>query len=292
MASEPMFKDFVAVVVGGGLGLGRQYCLDLAAAGAQVLVAGRGESAAAVAEEIRHAGGSARACIADVREGERIVAATLAAFGRLDGMIVNAGILRDHSFGKMPEEDWKEIFDVHVHGTFSCVRAAWPLMREQRHGQIVLTTTSGALYPSFGQSNYLSAKGAIISMTQALALEGAPRGIRVNAVAPIAMTRLTAGLFDERKAAAMPVEAVSPFVLALLHPDCPENGATLEVGGGWAAKVRWERSLGRRFPREDWAAAAVLAGWDDVVRFDERATHPTTPAESVAACMGEAPEPR
>lgn len=288
MGGTGKFDGKAVTVVGGGAGLGRQYCLDLAREGAHVVVAGRGQSAHDVADEITAAGGSAVACIADVREGPRIMQAAMEAHGRIDGLVVNAGILRDRSFHKMTDEDWHEIFDVHVHGTYSCVRAAWPILREQGHGRIVLTTTSGAMFGNFGQANYLAAKGAILSLTQTLAIEGAPRGIAVNAIAPIAMTRLTAPIFDERMQREMPVTAVSPFVLALLHPDSRENGAIIEAGGGWAAKLRWERSRGQRFGSDMWNVGDVLAQWNEVVRFDEHATHPASTDESLAACLGDA----
>ena len=176
--SEASFAGASAVVVGGGAGLGRQYCLDLARHGARVLVVGRGESAAAVTREIVATGGDAVACVADARDGDRIVKGALAAFGRIDALIVNAGIVRDRSFAKMSREEWSEVLSVHVDGAFSCARAAWEPMSKQGGGAILFTTSGAGMHGNFGQANYAAAKGAILGLARSLALEGASRKIR------------------------------------------------------------------------------------------------------------------
>jgi NAD(P)-dependent dehydrogenase (short-subunit alcohol dehydrogenase family) len=186
----------------------------------------------------------------------------------------------------MTDAEWSDVFDVHVGGTYSCLRAVWPVMMAQRRGRIVLTTTSGVFYGNFGQANYLAAKGAIVSLTRTLAIEGASRGIFVNAIAPIAVTRLTEGIIAEEAARVLPVEGVSPFVLAMVHPSSTETGAIIEAGGGWAAKMRWERSAGKRFAPNECNVSQVLAHWDDIVRFDERAEHPDTVLDSMVAVVG------
>jgi len=286
MTKTGAFAGQVVTVVGGSVGLGRQYCLDLAAEGAQVVVVARGQSAIDVADEIRAAGGVAEACVADVRNGQEIIDTTVKKFGRIDGLLINAGILRDRSFAKMTEQDWAEVLDIHLNGTYACLRAVWPVMREQGHGRIVLTATSGVVYGNFGQANYVAAKGAIVSLGATLAIEGAQKNIAVNTVAPVAMTRLTADIFTEEMANTLTVEGVSPFVIALLHPSCKENGGFFEVGGGWASKFRWQRSAGHRLPKNEWNVSQALAHMDDISRFDERVTYPTTPIETLNACMG------
>jgi NAD(P)-dependent dehydrogenase (short-subunit alcohol dehydrogenase family) len=283
-SSSQFFRDVNIVVVGGSAGLGRQYCLDLGKAGARVVVAARSEAAIAVVEEICAAGGIATACQADARQGDRIVETALAAYGRIDGMIINAGITRDRSFGKMSSDDWTEVLSVHVDGAFSCARAVWAPMSEQRHGHILLTTSGAGMHGNFGQSNYAAAKGAIIGLTRSLALEGASRNIRVNAIAPMALTGMTERVFDAELRAALKPEHVSPVALALVHPSSTETGAIIETGGGWVGKMRWERSKGVRLP--DMSAESLLAHWNDASRFDEEADHPQTTTDSLNAALG------
>lgn len=284
MSSNQFFRDVSIVVVGGSAGLGRQYCLDLGKAGARVVVAARSDAAIAVVEEIRTAGGIATACQADARQGERIVETALAAYGRIDGMIVNAGVTRDRSFGKMSSDDWTEVLSIHVDGAFSCARAAWAPMSEQRQGHILLTTSGAGMHGNFGQSNYAAAKGAIIGLTRSLALEGASRNIRVNAIAPMALTGMTEKVFDAELRAALKPEHVSPVALALVHPSSTETGAIIETGGGWVSKMRWERSKGVRLP--GMSAESLLAHWNEMGRFDEEADHPQTTLDSLNATLG------
>lgn len=288
MAQGNEFAGQVAIVAGGGAGIGREYCLGLAREGASVLVAGRGESAAQTAADIKAEGLIAQACIADVREGERIFQAAMEAFGKVDILIVNAGILRDRTFLKMNDEEWNEVLDIHLNGTRNCARAVWPHMMERGSGRILLTVTSGVIYGNYGQANYVAAKNGILGLSYTLAIEGARNGIKVNAFAPVATSALTESVFTPELHAALPQAAVAPFALALVHPDCPENGSLIEAGGGWASKVRWQRSGGRRFAEGERSVANVLAHWDDVARFDERADFPTKGYDTLSATAGEA----
>lgn len=288
MTMGTAFAGQVALVVGGGAGIGREYCLGLAREGASVLVAGRGESAAKTADDIRAQGGDAQACIADVREGARIFEAAMDAYGKVDSLIVNAGILRDKTFLKMSDEEWADVVDVHLQGTRNCAQAVWPHMMERGYGRMLLTVTSGVFYGNYGQANYIAAKCGVLGLVYTLALEGARNGIKVNALAPVATSALTQSVFTPELHAALPQAAVAPFAMALVHPDCPENGALIEVGGGWAAKLRWERSAGRRFAQEERDVTTILAHWDDVAGFDDKATHPTGSFDTLSACAGEA----
>lgn len=277
------FSGLSVVVVGGGAGLGRQYCLDLGIQGAQVTVVGRGAAAAEVAEEIVAGGGIATAVIADAREGERIIDAAIVAYGTIDALIVNAGIVQDSSFAKMSKDAWAEVLSVHVDGSFACAKAAWGPMREKSAGHILLTTSGAGMHGNFGQANYAAAKGAIIGLTRSLAVEGASRNIRVNAIAPMARTSMTEAIFDPALRAGLRPEDVSPVALALVHPSFTETGVVVETGGGWVSKMRWERSQGVRFTDID--MGQVLAYWTEIARFDEAADYPTTTADSLGAAM-------
>jgi NAD(P)-dependent dehydrogenase (short-subunit alcohol dehydrogenase family) len=235
----------VAIVTGAGGGLGRAHALALAARGARVVVNdfgraqtgpdGRETTAAeAVAAEIRAAGGEAMANHASVTDEAAVaalVADTLAAWGRIDVLVNNAGILRDKSFGKMDLADFRLVVDVHLMGAVICCKAVWDTMRAQKHGRIVLTTSSSGLYGNFGQSNYGAAKMALVGLMQTLAIEGAKDNIRVNCLAPTAATRMTEGLMPPEVLAAVAPEAVSPAVVFLASDEAPTR-AIICAGAG------------------------------------------------------------
>ena len=284
--STGLFAQQVIAVVGGGAGIGRAYCLDLGREGAQILVAGRGPSAAEVADTIRAAGGIAEACIADVRDGRAIVDAARTRFGRIDGLIVNAGILHDRTYAKMSDEEWREVIDVHLEGAHACTRAVWPHMLEQRYGRIMLTGSPAGIHGNFGQANYSAAKAALVGLMRALALEGASRNVFVNMVVPMAATAMSKALLSPELCETLRPEAVSPFVLAMMHPQSRENGAILETGGGWGGLLRWQRSAGRRFAPEACTVAEVMKLWDEVARFDDRADFPSSGLDSLSRAAG------
>jgi NAD(P)-dependent dehydrogenase (short-subunit alcohol dehydrogenase family) len=281
---DKIFQGINVAVVGGSAGIGRQYCIDLGKLGANVLVVGRSALTNTVAEEIVTSGGAATLCVADAREGERIVAAILKAYGRIDGLIVNAGFVRDRAFAKMSQEEWDDVLSVHVGGAFACARAVWRPMSEQRSGHILFTTSGAGMHGNFGQANYAAAKGAIIGLTRSLAIEGATRNIKVNAIAPMARTSMTEHVFDPELRAALRPEDVSPVALALVHPRSLETGAIIEAGGRWASKMRWQRSAGVRFDGP--SVEQVLSSWSEITRFDADADFPATVADSLAAAMG------
>ena len=177
-------------------------------------------------------------------EGERIVEVALREFGRVDAVVANAGILRDASFGKMTDAQWDAVYGVHVAGAFSVVRAAWPHMRTQGFGRVVLVSSSTGLYGNFGQANYGAAKGAALGLAAALSIEGKARGVLVNCVSPIAASRMTEDVMPPDLLEALQPEAVAPVVAFLCHDDCRSTGRVVEIGAGWVAAVRWERSRG------------------------------------------------
>jgi NAD(P)-dependent dehydrogenase (short-subunit alcohol dehydrogenase family) len=234
----------VAIVTGAGGGLGRAHALALAARGARVLVndlggardgtGGSSAAAEAVVAEIRAAGGEALANGASVTDWEAVqamVQQAVDAWGRIDIVVSNAGILRDKSFAKMDLADFRTVLDVHLMGAVHCAKAAWPHMVAQDYGRIMLTTSSTGLYGNFGQSNYGAAKLALVGLMQTLALEGAKHGIRVNCLAPTAATRMTAGLMPEAVLATLEPHAVVPAMLVLVGEDAPTR-TVLCAGAG------------------------------------------------------------
>ncbi len=220
------FAGQVAIVTGAGGGLGRQHALALAARGAKVVVNDFGPAAAAedVVREIEAAGGTAMAFNASVTDEAAVaamVAAAMAAWGRIDILVNNAGILRDKTFSKMPLDDFRLIIDVHLMGAAICTQAVWNIMREQKYGRIVMTTSSSGLYGNFGQANYGAAKMALVGLMQTLSIEGARDGIHVNCLAPTAATKMTEGLMPPAVLAQLKPESVTPGLLHLVSKDAP-----------------------------------------------------------------------
>jgi NAD(P)-dependent dehydrogenase (short-subunit alcohol dehydrogenase family) len=238
------FTGRVAIVTGAGGGLGRQHALALAQRGAKVVVNdlgggvdGSGSSATAagrVVAEIRSAGGQAIASAASVTDFDAVqgmVAQAMDAWGRVDVLVSNAGILRDKTFAKMDLADFRLVLDVHLMGAVHCCKALWPVMTAQKYGRIVLTTSSSGLYGNFGQSNYGAAKMALVGLMQTLALEGMKNDIRVNCLAPTAVTRMTQSLLPPEMLDVFGPEGVVPAMLVLAGPQAPTH-TTLCAGGG------------------------------------------------------------
>jgi len=238
------FDGKVAIVTGGGNGLGRHHSLQLAARGAKVVVNDLGGSvdgsggsvsaAEGVAEEIRKAGGEAIGNGADITrldQVEAMVAEAKAKWGRVDILVNNAGILRDKTFSKMTMDDFKKVVDVHLFGTANCTKAVWETMREQNYGRIMLTSSASGIYGNFGQSNYGAAKAAMVGLMNVLAQEGAKNNIRVNTLAPTAATRMLEGLIPDQVAGLMAPELVTPGVLFLVSDNAPTK-TILGAGAG------------------------------------------------------------
>lgn len=288
--SELRFDGRVAIVTGAGGGLGRQHALTLAARGCKVVVndlgasahgAGQSSSAAdKVVDEIRAMGGEAVANYDSVENGEAIVQTALDHFGTVDIVINNAGILRDVSFVKMTDQDWDLVMRVHLNGSKSVSHAAWPIMREKGYGRIVMTTSAAGIYGNFGQANYCAAKLGILGLANCLAEEGRSKNIHVNTIAPLAASRLTETIMPPELLALLKPEAVSPLVAWLCHEQCEESKGVFEVGAGFVAKLRWERTLGHSFPNgREFNIDDVANRWDSITDFSE-ATHPSTTTES------------
>ena len=237
------FEGRVALVTGAGGGLGRSYARLLAARGAMLVindlggtVTGEGADASAaeaVVAEIVAAGGVAVAdahSVATPEGSNAMVQKALDTFGRIDILINNAGILRDRSMHKMEIKDFRAVLEVHLLGTFLTCRAAYPHMREQSYGRIVNTTSGAGLYGNFGQVAYSAAKAGVVGLSRTLAVEGRLRNVKVNVIAPAALSRMTGSLgakVTERKP-----EQVAPAVAWLCHESCNLTGQIIEALGG------------------------------------------------------------
>ncbi len=296
MSEMLRFDDRVVVVTGAGGGLGRAYALEFGRRGAKVVVndlggtvrgEGGGQSMAdKVVDEIMDAGGTAVASYDSVEDGDKIVELALDAFGRIDVLVNNAGILRDRSFAKMTVEDWEAVYRVHLFGSFRTAHAAWPHMRNQQFGRIIMIASTSGIYGNFGQANYGAMKLGLYGLTNTLALEGAKRNIHTNAIAPTAGSRMTEGLMPPEVLAALKPELVAPLVTYLCHESCESNGGLYEVGAGWMAQQRWQRSEGVAFPLSTgYSVEDVAANWEKITDFSN-ATNPTAGPDVFLPIMG------
>ncbi|MCP4628194.1 MAG: SDR family NAD(P)-dependent oxidoreductase [bacterium] len=243
---EIRFDDRVAIVTGAGAGLGRIYALELAKRGAKVVVndlggardgSGDGSKGPAdeVVDEIKALGGKAVAnydSVATVEGGEGIVKTALDAFGTVDILINNAGILRDKSFTKMEPQNWHIVLDVHLNGAYHVSRPAFAVMKEKGYGRILMTTSAAGLYGNFGQTNYTAAKMGLVGLMNTLKLEGEKYNIRINTIAPVAASRLTEDILPPDFLNKLKPELVAPMAVYLVSEQCPVSGNIYNVGMG------------------------------------------------------------
>jgi len=233
-------------VTGAGGGLGRSHALEFARRGARVVVndlggnadgTGAGSSMAdQVVKEIEALGGEAVANYDSVEDGDKIVKTAIDTWGRIDILVNNAGILRDAAFKNMTAEQVDAVLEVHLKGSFNLTRSVWPIMREQNYGRIIQTSSGSGLFGNFGQANYGAAKMGLIGMMNVLAIEGHRNGILINAIAPIARTRMTETIMGEA-AAKLDPELVTPVVIYLAHESCDRTAHIYSVGGGKVSRV-------------------------------------------------------
>ena len=238
------FNDQVAIVTGAGGGLGRCHALELARRGAKVVVndlggtmdgsGGSSEAAESVVAEIMAMGGEAIAnggSVSDRAGAQSMVDDAMNAWGRVDVLINNAGILRDKSFSKMTLDDFEMVVNVHLLGAAYCSHAVWPIMREQNYGRILMTTSPSGLYGNFGQTNYGAAKMGQVGLMNSMKIEGAKNNIHTNSIAPVAATRMTENLMPEEVLEKLGPELVTPAAIFLVSEDAP-NGVILQAQGG------------------------------------------------------------
>jgi len=248
--SDLKFDGRVAIVTGAGAGLGKTYALDLAKRGAKVVVNdlggardGSGSSSSAadtVVDEIKAAGGEATAnydSVATIEGGENIVKTAIDAYGKVDILINNAGILRDKSILKMSEEEWEIVLAVHLKGTYSCSRAVFANMKANNYGRIINTTSGAGLYGNFGQTNYSAAKMGIVGLMNSVHTEGAKYNIKVNTIAPVAASRLTEDVMPPEMFEKLKPEFVTPLVVNLAHEDLQESCMIFNCGLGWYSRA-------------------------------------------------------
>ena len=282
MSSDTLGYDGkVVIITGAGGGLGRQHALLLASRGALVVINDLGGSidgsgsdkgaAEHVVDEIKAAGGEAVAdtnSVATPEGGAAIVKTATDAYGKVDVVINNAGILRDKSFHNMTPELLNPVLDVHLKGAFYVTQPAWVLMREQGYGRIISTSSAAGVFGNFGQANYGAAKMGLVGFTRVLAAEGAKYNIKANAIAPLALTRMTENLMGGAFGDKLAPGLVSPLVAYLAHEDCPVNGQLFSVGGGRVAHVfigetqgYFNEDLGLEDVRDNWATITEREGY-------------------------------
>ena len=282
------FTGKVALITGGGAGLGRSYALLFAKYGASVVVNDLANPDDVV-QEIQKNGGKAVGNKASAEDGDTVVKAAIDAYGRLDVLVNNAGILRDKAFANMDDNMWDQVIAVHLRGTFKTTKAAWPYFLKQKYGRIVNTTSTSGIYGNFGQANYAAAKLGILGFSRALAREGSKYNIYVNTIAPNAGTNMTRSIMPEEMVQAFKPEQVAPLVVALSSDDVPKppTGGLFEVGSGWHARTRWQRSGGHGFPvNVKLSPEAVVKAWQDIINFDDgRADHPEDSQDGLKSIM-------
>ena len=250
----------VIAITGAGKGLGREYALHIAGLGASVVVNNRrhgGEDASSAdrtVAEIVARGGKAVAEYSSVEEpqaGTRILSSALESFGRLDGLIANAGIMEGVPFHKQTPEQFREIIDINLFGTFNVVHAAFRHMYEMKSGHIVVSTSSAGLFGDFGLPAYSTSKAAVIGLMYSLSKEGARKGVHVNAIAPYAATQMTEDHLSAELRRRMDASAVAPVAAWLVSGHCAANGRIFISGGGSVACARMKTTASVPLPAID-----------------------------------------
>jgi len=270
------FEGRVAVVTGGGAGLGKDYAVQLAARGAKVVVndlggstdgVGSDSSAAdAVVDEIRAAGGEAVAnydTVATVEGGESIVKTAIDSYGKVDILINNAGILRDKTFVNMEEEHWDAVMDVHLKGTYCVARPAFINMKANGYGRIVMTGSVSGVIGNFGQTNYSAAKLGIAGLANTLKLEGAKYDIKVNVILPGAVTRLSAPTMPGEMYEGFTIDKVTPVVLYMCSEQCVDTGMYIHALAGYFSRSNIVTGPGAFFTEAP-SAEQVMERWGEI----------------------------
>lgn len=280
------YQNKVIVITGAGRGIGAEYAKFFASRKAKLVLNDSSKENGVfiietLADQLRKEFNTEIATNTDsVEEGHKIIETAILKFKRIDVLINNAGILLDRTMAKITNQDFDKVVRIHLKGSFRCILAAWPYFRKQKFGRIINTGSSSGLFGNFGQVNYSAAKAGIHGMTMALAKEGANYNIKVNTIAPIANTRMTQSVIPDEIIQAVPAAAIASFVALLAHDDCPESGQIYEVGGGWAAKLRWQRTEGGNFPL-NLTPEILVQNWDKVVDFERKNDYPISGSDSI-----------
>ena len=272
--SDLRFDDRVAVITGGGRGLGRAYALLLAERGAKIVINDLGVSMAGddasagpaeeLAQEIRAAGGQAIAnsdTVATPEGAKAIMAAALDAFGRVDILIHSAGNVRRSPLRDMSYDDFESVLSVHLRGGFHVVREAFPLMCDQGYGRIILTSSINGLYGKSDNVNYATSKAGLMGLSYTAAIEGAAHGVKSNLIVPAAVTRMSEGI-DTSQFPPMEPEMVAPAVAWLAHEDCSISGEMLVAMGGRIGRAYMAETPGVYHP--SWTVEQVAADMDAI----------------------------
>ena len=275
------FKDKVVIVTGSGNGLGRSHALQFAQRGAKIVVndlggeidgsGGSSEAAEKVVDEIKQNGGEAIAngsSVTDKAGVKKLVEDTMAAFGRIDVLVNNAGVLRDKSFGKMNLDDFEFVVDVHLMGSVYCTKAVWPIMVEQNYGRVIMTSSSSGVYGNFGQTNYGAAKLGVVGLMNSLKIEGQKYNIKVNSLIPVAATRMTESLMPKEALEKLQPDVVSPAVLFMASEDAP-TGIMLSAGAGVYALAQIIQAPGVALTGDDANPDKIAERWNEISDMSE-----------------------
>ncbi|MGB2226994.1 MAG: SDR family oxidoreductase [Parvibaculales bacterium] len=276
------FTDKVVIVTGAGGGLGKSHALEFARRGAKVVVndlggamdgsGGSSEAAEAVVAEIKEAGGEAIAngsSVTDDAGVDNMIKQTMDAYGRIDVLVNNAGVLRDKSFAKMEINDFTFVVDVHLFGTMKPTKAVWPIMKEQGYGRILVTSSSSGLYGNFGQANYGAAKLGVVGFMNTLKLEGQKDNIHINALAPVAWTRMTENLMPAEMEDMLTPERVTPAVIFMCSEGAP-TGKIICAGAGAYTSAAIVETKGV-YLGENPSAEDVAENWETISKIDDAA---------------------
>ncbi len=269
------------VITGAGGGIGREHALLFGEQGAKVVVndlggsrdgsGGGNEMADETVQTIKDNGGEAVANYDNVATedgGAAVVQTALDTFGSIDIVVCNAGILRDKSFHKMSDQEWDAVVKVHLYGTYHVVKAAWPHLREQNYGRVIVTSSTSGIYGNFGQANYGAAKLGVVGLINTLAIEGAKYSVTANAIVPVAATRMTEDIMPEEMLEKLEPGYVSPAVVHLASEECTDSGSIILAAGGRYARIQYFQSPGHEFDHRP-SVDEMAEHWDEITDMSE-----------------------